>query len=96
MVSFLAGIVLGVTSSVISQAIDNQIEYPNPINSPLLGSLIYLTFAGVIFAALIGLFAVIRKKERAILVYAIIPPGSILLIIVILFLLANLFGPPNA
>jgi AraC-like DNA-binding protein len=74
-VSFLAGIVLGVTSSVISQAIDNQIEYPNPINSPLLGSLIYLTFAGVIFAALIGLFAVIRKKERAILVYAIIPPG---------------------
>lgn len=74
-VSFLLGIVLGVASNVISNVTNNQIEYPNPLNSPLLGSAIYLTFAALIFAALIGLAAVIRKKERAISVYVVIPPG---------------------
>jgi hypothetical protein len=93
---FLSGIILGVASSLISNVIDNQIEYPNPLNSPLLGTLLYLTFAAIIFAALFGLAAVVRKKERAITVYIIIPPGIFVLIIVIGFIIANLVGPPGA
>ena len=95
-ISFISGIVLGVASKAISSVINNQIEYPNPLNSPLLGSTIYLTFTALIFAALIGLFAVIRKKERAISVYVIIPPGIFILFVVIVFIIANLAEPPDA
>jgi hypothetical protein len=34
----------GGASTLVSSITDNKIEYPNPLNSPLLGTLIYLTF----------------------------------------------------
>jgi len=34
----------GAASTAVSSITDNKIEYPNPLNSPLLGTLIYLTF----------------------------------------------------
>ena len=95
-VTFLLDIVLGFASSLISDAINNQIEFPNPLNSPLLGSTLYLTFAALIFAALAGLVAVIQKKERAVSVYVIIPPGVVMLIVLFVFIIVNLVGPPNA
>lgn len=58
--------------SVISNVQGNTIEYPNPINSPLLGTTIYLTFIIAAFVFITGLKAFFKSKERAILVYIII------------------------
>lgn len=69
-------IALSITGSVISNVQGNTIEYPNPINSPLLGTTIYLNFAIAIIAFIIGLKAIIKIKERAILVYIVIPIGG--------------------
>jgi len=41
---FIIFIALSIAGSVISNVQGNTIEYPNPINSPLLGTTIYLTF----------------------------------------------------
>lgn len=41
---FIIFIALAITGSVISNVQCNTIEYPNPINSPLLGTTIYFTF----------------------------------------------------
>ena len=75
--------------SYVSQVTGNTIEYPNPVNSPLLGSIIYLTFAVVIAAAIIGLIAVIQKKDRSLLVFLSIPFG------VVMLLVGALIGPPK-
>lgn len=65
------GLALGVAAKLIAAAQGNTIEYPNPINSPLLGTAIYLTFGFIAAAALTGLRAVRRQGERSLLVYAV-------------------------
>lgn len=69
---FVIFIALTITGSVISDIQDNTIEYPNPINSPLLGTILYLTFIIAAIAFITGLKAVFKNKERAILTYIII------------------------
>lgn len=91
LILFLSGLAAGIASSVVSDVIDNRIEYPNPLNSPLLGTLLYLTFAAMICTAITGLIAVLKKKEHAITVYIVVFPGVVLSIFILLFLIANLF-----
>ena len=88
---FAAFIALAILGGVVSARSGNTIEYPNPINSPLLGSVIYLMFAAVIAAAVVGLIAVIRGKERSIFVFAAIPIGAFFLTGAAALLIASLF-----
>lgn len=73
---FIIFIVLSITGSIISNVEGNTIEYPNPINSPLLGTTIYLRFIMAAIAFITGLKAAIKSKERAILVYIVIFIGG--------------------
>ena len=92
---FAAFLVLGIAANRISSAIGNSIEYPNPINSPLLGSVIYLTFASAILASVMGILAVRKEHERSLLVYLLILPGLFFVFAIAGFLIANLIGPPD-
>lgn len=92
---FVASLVLGIAGNRISDAIGNTIEYPNPINSPLLGSVIYLTFTAAILASLMGILAVKKDHERSILVFLLIPPGLFFIVAIVGFMIANLIGPPD-
>lgn len=67
---------LFVATSLIGKAQDNQIEFPNPINSPLLGTLLYLTFLALFIAAYTGVVAVRRHGERSVLVYLAVVFGG--------------------
>ena len=69
---FIIFIVMAITGSIISNVLGNTIEYPNPINSPLLGTTIYLTFIIAAIAFITGLKACFKCKERAIMLYIII------------------------
>lgn len=69
---FIIFIVIAISGSVISNVQGNIIEYPSPIDSPLLGTTIYLTFVIAIIAFITGLKAYFKSKERSILVYIII------------------------
>lgn len=69
---FIIFIAISITASMISNVQGNTIEYPNPINSPLLGTTIYLTFIIAAFNFATGLSAIFKSKDRAILVYIII------------------------
>lgn len=91
----VASLVLGVAGNRISDATGNTIEYPNPINSPLLGSVIYLTFAAAILASVMGIMAVRKDSERSLLVYLLILPGLFFAFVIVGFLIANLIGPPD-
>jgi hypothetical protein len=57
--------------SYLSKALNNDIEYPNPINSPVLGTSIYLTFIIAGAAFITGIRALLKHKERAIAVYIV-------------------------
>lgn len=92
---FVAFLVLGVAGNRISDAIGNTIEYPNPINSPLLGSVIYLAFAAAMLASVMGILAVRKDRERSLLVYLFMLPGLFFFVAIIGFLIANLIGPPD-
>ena len=92
---FVAFLALGVAGNQISTAIGNSIEYPNPINSPLLGSVIYLAFTAAILASLMGFLAVKKDHERSILVFLLILPGLFFFIAIVGFMIANLIGPPD-
>lgn len=92
---FAAFLMLGVAGNRISDASGNTIEYPNPINSPLLGSVIYLAFTAAILASLMGILAVKKEHERAILVFLLIPIGLFFLVAILGFMIANLIGPPD-
>jgi uncharacterized membrane protein len=91
---FIAFIVLSFAGGLISDSVGNTIEYPSPINSPLLGSVIYLRFAAAILASIVGLVAVKKDHERSALVYVSIPIGLIFAVVIVIFLIANLIGPP--
>ncbi len=94
-VLFILFIFFAIAGGLISSITNNSIEYPNPINSPLLGTVIYLMFAAAIIASITGLIAIIKEKEKSLLFYLIIPLGIIYLIVIIIFLIANIIGPPN-
>lgn len=92
---FVAFLVLGIAGNLISNAIGNTIEYPNPINSPLLGSVIYLAFTAAILASIMGFLAVKKEHERSILVFLLIPIGLYFFVVIVGFLIANLIGSPD-
>lgn len=73
---FLIFLALSIAGNVISNVQGNTIEYPNPVNSPLLGTTIYLAFILAAIAFITALTAVLKRKERAILVYLIILVGG--------------------
>lgn len=73
---FLIFLVLSIAGKVISNVQGNTIEYPNPVNSPLLGTTIYLAFILAAIAFITALTAVLKRKERAILVYLIVLVGG--------------------
>ena len=92
---FVAFISLSFVGGLISSKLGNTIEYPNPINSPLLGTVIYLMFSTAMIASITGLIAVKKYNERSILVYMSIPLGIIYFFVILIFLIANLIGPPS-
>ncbi len=93
---FIASIALWIAGYFIGKIQKNTIEFPNPINSPLLGTVLYLMFLVPIIASIIALIAVIKKGERSILVYLSIPIGIILFIFLLLGLIYNTIGLPFA
>lgn len=73
---FILFLALTLAGSVISNAQGNLIEYPNPFNSPILGSVIYLTFLVVIIAFITALQAVRKSRERSLVIYIILLIGG--------------------
>lgn len=69
---FMLVVLMGLAGSLISDITHNIIEYPNPINSPLLGTLIYLTFVIAAASFFTGLRAILKSKERSIMVYLMV------------------------
>lgn len=94
-VLFIAFIILSVVGSTISSVQKNTIEYPNPINSPLLGTIIYLMFSASIIASIAGLTAIRKNNERSILVYISIPLGIMFLFGILMLLIGYIIGPPD-
>lgn len=92
---FAGFLILGLAANQISRVSNNTIEYPNPFNSPLLGSVIYLAFGCIIASAAVGLLAVRKDQEPSWLVRLLIPFGASLFVILLIFLIANLMGPPG-
>jgi len=92
---FAAFIIFAIAGSLISSLQKNTIEYHNPINSPLLGTIIYLMFSASIMASIAGLKAIIKNNERSILVYISIPLGIAFLLGILMLLIGNIIGPPT-
>ncbi len=68
-------------------------DLPDIVHTPVFASLIYLGFASCILAALAGLWAINKHKERALLVYISIPLGIFYLVGLLVMLVAFLiFG----
>lgn len=65
-------------------------DLPNIVTTPVFASLIYLGFASCILAALAGLWAINKHKERALLVYISIPLGVFYLVGLLVMLVAFL------
>jgi len=80
---FIAFIALAVAGSIFSSMQGNTIEYPNPINSPFLGTVIYLMFSAIIIASVVGLIAVKKHNEHSVLVYLSILLGIVFLLNII-------------
>lgn len=91
---FVSFFILAILGTAISALQKNTIEYPNPINSPLLGTLIYLTFSASIIASIAGLIAIRKNNERSILVYLVIPFGIFFLFGIVMLLIGSIIGPP--
>lgn len=91
---FLLFLVAGGAASLLSSLLGNSQEYPTLQSDPLLAFVIYLSFGAAILAALLGVLAVWREKERSLLVYLSIPLGLFLLLGLLVFGTALLFGPP--
>lgn len=69
-------ILLTFLGTFLSKALNNDIEYPNPINSPILGTVIYLTFIVAGAAFITGIRTFLKYKERAIAVYIVMVIGG--------------------
>lgn len=59
----------GAASTLVSSITDNKIEYPNPLNSPLLGTLIYLTFVLAFITFFYTAKALLKYKDQTVLLY---------------------------
>lgn len=94
-VMFIAFVALIVAAGTISSTQGNGVEYSNPVNSPLLGTVVYLMFFAAIMASIAGLIAVKQYNERSILVYLSIPLGILYFIGIIILLIGMLIGPPD-
>lgn len=92
---FIIFIIFATAGGIISSVQENTVEYPNPLNSPLLGTAIYLMFTAAIIASITGLIAIRKSKERSILVYISIPLGIAFFIGILMLLIGNIIGPPN-
>jgi hypothetical protein len=90
----LAGVavVLGIAATVIASIQGNALEYPNPFNSPVLGTAIYLTFVVAAAAAITGIMAVRRQGERSLTVFAVVGLFGAMTINSVIMLLAGIFG----
>ena len=88
---FMLFIALAMAGGVISSVQGNTIEYPNPFNSPLLGTVIYLAFTAAIVAFITGLAAVFKNKERSIFVYITVLFGGYFSIAGLMLLIVGLF-----
>jgi hypothetical protein len=86
---------LGAAARLIAATQGNTIEYPNPINSPLLGTVLYLTFLTAFAAAYAGVVALRRHGERSILVYLVVILGGGLALGALLLAIGALIGPPG-
>ncbi|MEN6328210.1 MAG: hypothetical protein ABFD18_18630 [Syntrophomonas sp.] len=94
-VLFIVFILLAMAAGIISSVQENTIEYPTPLNSPLLGTTIYLMFTAAIIASIASLIAVRKNNERSIFVYISIPLGIAFLIGILMLLIGNIIGPPS-
>ena len=94
-VLFIIFILLKTAAGIISSVQENTIEYPTPLNSPLLGTTIYLMFTAAIITSITGLIAVGKNNERSILVYISIPLGIAYFIGILMLLIGNIIGPPS-
>lgn len=92
---FSAFLVFALAGGLISSITGNTIEYPNPFNSPLLGTVIYLMFLASMLASLFGVISMWKDGERSVLVCISIPIGIVFLIFILVFAIANLIGPPK-
>jgi hypothetical protein len=92
---FVVFISLALAGGMISSLHGNRIEYPNPFNSPLLGTTIYLMFTAAIIASIVGIIAIKKNNESSILVYISIPLGIIYFIGVLVLLIGVIIGPPG-
>lgn len=92
---FVLAVGFSVAGGIISRVTGNTLEYPSPLNSPLLGTSVYLHFAFAMAASAVGLYALYRKKDRALLVYLAIPWGIFLFLGVVTLLIGVLLGPPQ-
>ena len=86
----LASLAFAVAGSEISTSIANGLEYPDPVTSPLLGTVIYLMFAAAIAASALGLLAMLRRHDHSPLLYLSTVPGVMAAVMVIVFAVANL------
>ncbi len=92
---FIVYIILAMAAGIISSVQENTIEYPTPLNSPLLGTAIYLMFIAAIIASITGIIAVRKNNERSILVYISIPFGIVFFAGILILLICTIIGPPN-
>lgn len=89
---FAASLCLAAAAGVVSSVQKNSIEYPNPINSPLLGTTIYRMFLAGIIAAIVGIIAVVNNNERSILVYISLLFGVLSFLGIMMLSIGNLIG----
>jgi len=88
----MTSLCLAAAAGVISSVQKNTIEYPNPINSPLLGTTIYLMFLAGIIAAIVGVIAVVNGNEHSILVYVSLLFGVLSILGIMMLSIGNLLG----
>lgn len=73
---FISFIVISVFVSMMPDRLKAP-DFPNPFETPLFASLIYLHLIAAIGASITGLRSVIKNNERSLLVFISIPLGLI-------------------
>ncbi len=86
----LLALAFAVAGSEISTSIANGLEYPDPVTSPLLGTVIYLMFTAAIAASAAGLLAMLRRHDHSPLLYLSTIPGVMAAVVVIVVAMAHL------
>lgn len=86
---FCLAIISGFVASLLSGYLDNTIEYPNPLNSPMLGTVIFLTFILAGLGAITGLISLLKLKEQSIIVYLVVILGGVFSIVGLIMLIVG-------